>query len=558
MEKDQLPPGTVLAEKYRLESVLGEGGMGTVYRAEHLALRAPVAVKVIDRKVEEGDVTFARFMREAQSAAALRSPHVVQILDYGMDQGRPFMVMELLEGEPLADRLKRAGRLSPEETYRILLHVAKAVSKAHEADIVHRDLKPDNIFLVHNEGDELAKVLDFGVAKVEATALDGQGHTRTGSLLGTPYYMSPEQAQGNKDVDGRSDLWALGVIAYECLVGTRPFQSDGLGDLVLQICIRDIPVPSHSADVPPEFDAWFKKACGREPDERFQSARELADALRSGLGLDLSAAPESRWASPADRGALPRGGRATEGRDEADTQPALGSQPDNSLTPALRSSALVAPHDRTLIDESPRERFTASDEWRVVPMAKRSESAAQPSAAQAADPLLDTHGPSSATRVFWVAILAITFGAGAVFYARELGLVSWGNVQLQKPLDVVGAPQPKPKKASRPAEPEGQTTDKARPDGGTAKKRDHNSTAPNKKLTPEQQEELKRLEDLRQEAVQNIREAVPPPPIPAPEVEPTPAPPEDKAPAVDSSPEPVLPHELTPPGAPSGSAPTAP
>ncbi len=551
MEKDQLPAGTVLAEKYRLESVLGEGGMGTVYRAEHLALRAPVAVKVIDRKVEEGDVTFARFMREAQSAAALRSPHVVQILDYGMDQGRPFMVMELLEGEPLADRLKRLGRLSPEETYRILLHVAKAVSKAHEADIVHRDLKPDNIFLVHNEGDELAKVLDFGVAKVEATALDGQGHTRTGSLLGTPYYMSPEQAQGNKDVDGRSDLWALGVIAYECLVGTRPFQSDGLGDLVLQICIRDIPVPSHFADVPAEFDAWFKKACGREPDERFQSARELADALRSGLGLDLAGAPESRWASPADRSSLGRGSR-NDVRDESDTQPALGSQPDNTLTPAPRSAAIVAPHDRTLVDDSPRERFTASDEWRVVPLGKRNDDSA---VAQGDDPLADSHGPSSATRLFWVAILAITFGAGAVFGAREMGLVSWGKAQLDKPLQVIGAPGTKPKKAARPAatQPADETPDKARPDG-TTKKRDTN-----KKLTPEQQAELNRLEDLRQQAVKSIREAVPPPPIPPPELEPTPeAPPEDKTPSVESSPEPVLPRELAPSPAPSGSAPITP
>src|SRR5690606_6591251 len=243
-------PGTVLAQKYKLGSVLGVGGMGTVYEAEHLALKAPVAIKVIDREVGEGDVALARFMREAQAAAALRSPHVVQILDYGMEGKRPFMVMEMLEGEALSDRIKRDGRLSPQETFRVVSHVARAISKAHEADIVHRDLKPDNIFLVHNEGDEIAKVLDFGVAKVDATALGGEGHTRTGSLLGTPYYMSPEQAQGNKDIDARSDLWALGVIAFECLTGRRPFSSDGLGDLVLQICIRDIPRPSDYANVP--------------------------------------------------------------------------------------------------------------------------------------------------------------------------------------------------------------------------------------------------------------------------------------------------------------------
>ena len=222
MENMRLEPGTILAEKYRLENVLGVGGMGTVYRAEHLALKAPVAIKIIDREVTDGDLTMARFMREAQAAASLRSPHVVQILDYGTEGDRPFMVMEMLEGEPLSDRIERYGHLTPSETFRVINHVAKAVARAHEADIVHRDLKPDNVFLVHNEGDEIAKVLDFGVAKIEATQLDGSGHTRTGSLLGTPYYMSPEQAQGNKHIDARSDLWALGVIAFECLLGRRP------------------------------------------------------------------------------------------------------------------------------------------------------------------------------------------------------------------------------------------------------------------------------------------------------------------------------------------------
>lgn len=287
-----LEPGRILAGKYRLGERLGEGGMGAVYRAEHLVLQAPVAIKVIEREVaDEG--TKARFIREAQAAAALRSPHVVQILDYGTEGDFPFMVMELLEGETLAQRIKRKKRLTPAETSWILTHVARAVAKAHELGIVHRDLKPDNVFLVHNEEDEIAKVLDFGVAKIEATSLTGDSHTRTGSLLGTPYYMSPEQAQGNKAVDHRSDLWALGVIAFECITGKRPFASDGLGDLVLQICIRDLPVPSALAPVPIGFDAWFERAMRREPEERFQSAKELADALREALGAkDSPSVPE--------------------------------------------------------------------------------------------------------------------------------------------------------------------------------------------------------------------------------------------------------------------------
>jgi serine/threonine-protein kinase len=148
-------------------------------------------------------------------------------------------------------------------------------------------LKPENVFLVKNEDDEVAKVLDFGVAKVDQAALGPEGtRTRTGSILGTPYYMSPEQAQGNKTVDFRSDLWSLGVIAFECLVGRRPFWSDGLGDLVLMICVRDMPIPSEVGTVPLGFDEWFARACSRDPDARFQSARELTEALRDALGVE--------------------------------------------------------------------------------------------------------------------------------------------------------------------------------------------------------------------------------------------------------------------------------
>jgi len=279
--------GLVLAGRYRLEEKLGEGGMGTVWRAEHLVLCAPVAVKVLDRDLSKDEEAHDRFIREARSAAALRSPHVVQILDYGIDDGFPYIAMELLEGETLQQRLARVGRMTALETARVLMHVARAVARAHEAGVIHRDLKPENVFVVKNEDAEIAKVLDFGVAKVEKAQLGPKGtRTRTGSLLGTPFYMSPEQAQGNKTIDPRSDLWSLGVIAFECVTGKRPFESDGLGDLVLQICVRDMPVPSQLTEVPPKFDEWFAKACHRDPELRYQSARELADALREVVGME--------------------------------------------------------------------------------------------------------------------------------------------------------------------------------------------------------------------------------------------------------------------------------
>lgn len=280
-------PGLVLAGRYRLEDKLGVGGMGTVWRAEHLVLCAPVAVKILDRDVSRDEEAHDRFIREARSAAALRSPHVVQILDYGIDGGHPYIAMELLEGETLQHRLARMTRLAPIETARIINHVARAVARAHEAGIIHRDLKPENVFIVRNEDAEISKVLDFGVAKVETAQLGPKGtRTRTGSLLGTPFYMSPEQAQGNKTIDPRSDLWSLGVIAFECLTGKRPFESEGLGDLVLQICVRDMPVPSELAAVPPKFDEWFSKACARDLEQRFQTARELSDGLRDIVGLE--------------------------------------------------------------------------------------------------------------------------------------------------------------------------------------------------------------------------------------------------------------------------------
>jgi serine/threonine protein kinase len=148
---DWVVPGVVLAGKYKLELKLGQGGMGAVWRAQHVQLKSPVAIKLIDAEIVQSPEALARFMREAQSAAALRSPHVVQILDFGADQGVPYIAMELLEGESLADRLARVGRLAPSEVVRLMTEVARAISKAHELSIVHRDLKPDNIFLVKND-----------------------------------------------------------------------------------------------------------------------------------------------------------------------------------------------------------------------------------------------------------------------------------------------------------------------------------------------------------------------------------------------------------------------
>ncbi len=281
MTTAQLAPGAILGDKYRLVAHLGAGGMGTVWRAQHLQLQSEVAVKIVQETALSSPDALARFLREPQSAAALRSPHVVHIMDYGVHHGAPFIVMELLVGETLSDRQRRVGRLAPAETARVVTHVARAIARAHEAGVVHRDLKPDNVFLVRNADDEIAKVLDFGIAKVADAGPESVGpETRTGMVLGTPYYMSPEQARGQRAVDHRADLWSLGVIAYECMTGHRPFESHTLADLMVKICAEPLPVPSTVAAVPQGFDAWFQRATQRDPEQRFQSALEMADALR--------------------------------------------------------------------------------------------------------------------------------------------------------------------------------------------------------------------------------------------------------------------------------------
>ena len=272
--------GQILSGRFKLLRRLGEGAQATVWVAEHLALSTEVAVKLIDPQLAKQAEARERFKREATAAAQLRSANVVQILDHGIDGEQPFIVMELLLGQDLFDRLHEKTRLSLEETARIVTQVARALSRAHAAGIVHRDLKPENVFLVSSEDDETVKVLDFGVAKVIDPSKSTMQRTGLGTLLGTPHYMSPEQVKGLAEVDLKSDLWALGVIAYQCVTGALPFESEGVGDLLIRIATAEPPPPSRKRpSLPKSFDAWFAKACHRDPKKRFANAKEMAEAL---------------------------------------------------------------------------------------------------------------------------------------------------------------------------------------------------------------------------------------------------------------------------------------
>lgn len=270
--------GRVIAGKYRLDRPLAQGGMGALWVARHLQLDTDVAVKLMGSAYADSVDARTRFEREAKSCAQLRSPHVVQVHDYGVEDETPFLVMELLEGEDLGSLIRRRGRLTVLEAVRVLVPVCKALRRAHEAGIVHRDIKPSNIYLARMGEDETVKVLDFGVAKVKAIPGSGQG-TRAGVLLGSPNYMSPEQVR-SKGVDHRSDLWSVGVVFFQAVTGELPFPGEEIGDVLVEICTDDIPVASERApDLDPAVDELIARAMTRDVAQRFQSARELGQAL---------------------------------------------------------------------------------------------------------------------------------------------------------------------------------------------------------------------------------------------------------------------------------------
>jgi serine/threonine-protein kinase len=296
--QSKVPDGTLLEGKFRVTREIGRGGMAAVYEAENIDIGKRVAVKILAAELITSRIVRERFLREARAAAAVRSPYICDVYDSGMYEERPFLVMELLEGESLYDLLTRARQLDFENTLRIATHSARGLGKAHESNIVHRDLKPENIFLTKDEeGQLLAKLVDFGLAKFyEPTGGPDQVSarlTREGALFGTPAYMSPEQAKGKGEVDHRADLWALGCIVYECLTGQTVWSVDqGVAMILAQIASAPLPRPNKlRPDLPPTFEQWFHKALDRDPDKRFQTARELADALTKALA---PSAPRAR------------------------------------------------------------------------------------------------------------------------------------------------------------------------------------------------------------------------------------------------------------------------
>ncbi len=357
----KVPIGTVLVGKYRITREIGRGGMAVVYEAENVSIGKRVAVKVLSAELITSRVVRERFLREARAAAAVRSPYICDVYDAGEFDNRPFLVMELLEGESLYDLMSNVRRLDTDQTLKIIVQTAKGLAKAHAAHVVHRDLKPENLFLTRNEDGELiTKLLDFGLAKFYVPSDDSAEQvrlTREGALFGTPAYMSPEQARGRGEVDHRSDLWALGCIVYECLTGQTVWNVEqGVAMILAQVANAPLPVPTHlRPDLTSAFDAWFEKALARDPNQRFQTAREFALALAEVLGPSDKSALQtpsmlvdvdeltSRIGIPSEDRAPLSGNRSTAG--QAPNAPVAPSHTTETAPNALAGNSVLGMFD---------------------------------------------------------------------------------------------------------------------------------------------------------------------------------------------------------------------
>ena len=307
----------VIGGKYRITELIGQGGMGTVFEAVHTGTGSRVAIKLIVSNDIKEEV-FVRFQREARAAGAIDSHHIVRIFDMGTDErsGSPFMVMERLYGEDVSQLMRRVGALSPAIACALSAQAALGLAKAHEKGVVHRDVKPANLFL-HDGGDTgevVVKILDFGIAKVLMDVMQRSeegGLTRTGSMLGSPHYMSPEQAQGLRTIDHRSDIWSLGVVLYKMLCGQTPHAHlQTLGQVILAICSQHArPVQELAPWVPPEVARVVHRALQPDPAQRYQTAHEMYSALRAAFPstpairrleiVSLSSTQRMRVADPA-------------------------------------------------------------------------------------------------------------------------------------------------------------------------------------------------------------------------------------------------------------------
>jgi eukaryotic-like serine/threonine-protein kinase len=331
---------------YQAISLLGEGGMGAVYLAEHPGIGRKVAIKVLRSELDHDPQLLSRFLNEARAANAIRHPNIIEVLDSGTtERGASYLVMELLEGEALSSRIRRLSRLDERSAVEIAMQTAAGLGAAHAKGIIHRDLKPDNLFIIPEESDasrERVKILDFGIAKLHVMSGDSL-KTRTGTLMGTPVYMSPEQCLGTKEIDHRSDVYSLGIILYEMLAGRPPFLSEGFGEL-LSMHLQDKPAPlrSYAPQVSPEVEFAILRMLAKKPEERYQSMADVRAALAAAAGLPAPITPEQKLGTTDQLGVRATlAAHAQDGRPDGKVETKTGRKLDSK--PRILSPTTLTP-----------------------------------------------------------------------------------------------------------------------------------------------------------------------------------------------------------------------
>lgn len=465
-------PGDVVVEKYRVERVLGVGGMGCVVAATHTSLGTPVAIKFLLAKAAKNPSNIERFQREAQAAARIKSDHVAKVTDVGtLASGTPYMIMEFLDGEDVSERLQR-GAIAIPEACRYILQACEALAEAHQAGIVHRDLKPANLFLTPNpSGGHRVKVLDFGISKIlaEPGVAPGADLTKTSTLMGSPLYMSPEQMMSAKDADARADIWALGVILHELITGIPPF----IGGTLPEICSKILtapPTPLSQAlpGAPPNLAAVLTRALAKKPDDRYPTLAELAVELAPFAGPAgqrsaevvcrvLGRSPGAASGVPTTTPGHPAGVDTTPGMAPQPGQGHVSTAPGAYGAPAVANAATqIATHGDTVV--SPHQAQALAD------------------GAHTAAPVAQTFDGSEPKKSRRALVAAAFFGL-VVMLAAVIGLVRKGRRAAAETEPPTAEPAASPEPATGESTASEATPTDDRGDGGGAAS-DAQTTAP--------------------------------------------------------------------------------